>query len=116
MNVPSTPAAAEMAGVSKQFKGQFAVRSVDLAVEEGMFFSILGPSGCGKTTTLRMLGGFLAPDEGEIRLGGQPVNAIPPHRRDVNTVFQSYALFGHLSVTDNVAFGLKRKRVPAAEI
>ena len=105
-----------MAGVSKRFKDQYAVRAIDLIVEEGMFFSILGPSGCGKTTTLRMLGGFVTPDEGEIRLGGQPVNEMPPHRRDVNTVFQSYALFGHLSVTDNVAFGLKRKRVPAAEI
>ena len=116
MTEPGTYPAAELCGVSKQFKGQYAVRSVDLAVEEGMFFSILGPSGCGKTTTLRMLGGFISPDEGEIRLGGQPVNAIPPHKRDVNTVFQSYALFGHLSVADNVAFGLKRKRVPAAQI
>ena len=108
--------AAEMIGVSKRFKSQYAVKSVDLSVDEGTFFSILGPSGCGKTTTLRMLGGLISPDEGEIRLGGEQVNSIPPHRRDVNTVFQSYALFGHLSVADNVAFGLKRKRVRSAEI
>jgi spermidine/putrescine transport system ATP-binding protein len=105
-----------MTAVSKRFKEHQAVKSVSLTVEEGMFFSILGPSGCGKTTTLRLLAGFVRPDEGDIRLGGEAVNSVPPHRRDVNTVFQSYALFGHLSVADNVAFGLKRKRVPRDEI
>jgi spermidine/putrescine transport system ATP-binding protein len=115
MTTVSRPAA-EMIGVSKRFKEHHAVRSISLTAEEGTFFSILGPSGCGKTTTLRMLAGFVQPDEGEIRLGGEEVSRVPPHRRDVNTVFQSYALFGHLSVAGNVAFGLKRRKVPAAEV
>ena len=108
--------AVEMANVTKSYQGREVVKALTLEVERGTFFSILGPSGCGKTTTLRMLGGFARPDSGEIRLGGQAVNSVPPHRRNVNTVFQSYALFGHLSVADNVAFGLKRKRVPRVDI
>jgi spermidine/putrescine transport system ATP-binding protein len=92
------------------------VDALDLDIFAGEFFSILGPSGCGKTTTLRMLGGFLVPDGGEIFLAGENVTGVPPYQRDVNTVFQSYALFEHLSVADNVAFGLKRKRVPKKEI
>ncbi len=82
----------------------------------GEFFTLLGPSGCGKTTTLRMIAGFEQPSEGEIRIEGADVAGLPPHRRPTNTVFQSYALFPHLSVEDNVAFGLKRKRVAKAEI
>ncbi|MFT3863292.1 MAG: ABC transporter ATP-binding protein [Solirubrobacterales bacterium] len=108
--------AAEFAGVTKRYGGRPAVDAVDLAVEEGEFFSILGPSGCGKTTSLRMLAGFLRPDEGEIRLAGSPVHKVPPHKRNVNTVFQSYALFSHLSVADNVAFGLRRKGVRGNEL
>jgi spermidine/putrescine transport system ATP-binding protein len=107
-------AAAELLGVSKSYHGRQVVKSVDLSVEQRSFFSILGPSGCGKTSTLRMLAGFLRPDSGDIRIKGESVAAVPPHKRDVNTVFQSYALFSHLSVQQNIGFGLKRKRVPKA--
>jgi spermidine/putrescine transport system ATP-binding protein len=103
-------------GIQKRFGSIVAVRDLDLEVARGSFFSILGPSGCGKTTTLRMIAGFEQPDEGEILLDGQPVERVPPYRRNVNTVFQSYALFEHLSVKDNIAFGLKRKGVAKAEI
>jgi spermidine/putrescine transport system ATP-binding protein len=96
--------------VSKIFKEMVAVDDVSLTVDEGEFFSLLGPSGCGKTTTLRMIGGFEEPTRGTIYLGGQDVTGLPPYRRDVNTVFQSYALFPHLDVFENVAFGLKRKK------
>jgi spermidine/putrescine transport system ATP-binding protein len=103
-------------GIQKRFGSIVAVHDLDLEVARGSFFSILGPSGCGKTTTLRMIAGFEQPDEGEILLDGQPVERVPPYRRNVNTVFQSYALFEHLSVQDNIAFGLKRKGVAKAEI
>jgi spermidine/putrescine transport system ATP-binding protein len=102
--------------VTKSFKDVVAVDDISLVVEEGEFFSLLGPSGCGKTTTLRMIGGFEEPSRGTIYLGGRDVTDLPPYRREVNTVFQSYALFPHLNVFENVAFGLKRKRVPAADI
>ena len=102
--------------LTKEYSGQAVVDDLDLDIFAGEFFSILGPSGCGKTTTLRMLGGFLVPDRGQIFLAGANVTEVPPYRRDVNTVFQSYALFEHLSVAENVAFGLKRKRVPKKEI
>ncbi len=108
--------AVRLEAVTKKFGDAVAVDSVDLAVEPGEFFSLLGPSGCGKTTSLRMLGGFLTPDEGTVWLGGKDVTKVPPYKRDLNTVFQSYALFAHLSVAQNVAFGLKRRRVPRAEI
>src|SRR6266516_3482638 len=108
--------AASLRSITSAFAGQVAVADLDLDIYSGEFFSILGPSGCGKTTTLRMLGGFLVPDRGEIHLAGKDVTNVPPYRRDVNTVFQSYALFEHLSVAENVAFGLKRKRVPKKEI
>ena len=103
-------------GLHKRFGGQVAVRALDLDVARGSFFSILGPSGCGKTTTLRMIAGFEQPDAGEILLDGEPVARVPPYRRNVNTVFQSYALFDHLSVADNIAFGLKRRGVDKGEI
>ena len=102
--------------VSKVFKETVAVDNISLTVAEGEFFSLLGPSGCGKTTTLRMIGGFEEPTEGRIFLGGSDVTDVPPYKRDVNTVFQSYALFPHLDVFDNVAYGLKRKKVGAQEI
>ncbi|MBM4409564.1 MAG: spermidine/putrescine ABC transporter ATP-binding protein, partial [Chloroflexi bacterium] len=102
--------------VSKRFGDVLAVNDVSLACRSGEFFSLLGPSGCGKTTTLRMIGGFEEPTSGHIYLGTRDVTDLPPYRRDVNTVFQSYALFPHLSVFDNVAFGLKRRGVSAAEI
>jgi spermidine/putrescine transport system ATP-binding protein len=108
--------AIELEGVSKRFGRLTAVDDVNLQIEKGEFFSLLGPSGCGKTTTLRMLAGFEQPTEGSIKLEGEPVEDVPPYRRNVNMVFQSYALFEHLNVTDNVAFGLKRKKVDKEEI
>jgi spermidine/putrescine transport system ATP-binding protein len=102
--------------VTKVFKDTAAVDDVSLTINEGEFFSLLGPSGCGKTTTLRMIGGFEEPTDGAIYLGGQDVTELPAYKRDVNTVFQSYALFPHLSVQENVAYGLKRKKVPGEEI
>jgi len=102
--------------VSKRFGKELAVDDVSLEIEKGEFFSLLGPSGCGKTTTLRMLAGFEQPTEGSIMLEGEPVDEIPPYRRNVNMVFQSYALFEHLNVADNIAFGLKRKKVDKEEI
>jgi spermidine/putrescine transport system ATP-binding protein len=103
-------------GVTKRFGETVAVDALDLEIERGEFFSLLGPSGCGKTTTLRMVAGFEQPSEGRIFLEGEPVETVPPYRRNVNTVFQSYALFEHLSIEDNVAFGLKRRKVPKDEI
>jgi spermidine/putrescine transport system ATP-binding protein len=96
-------------GVTKQFDDVVAVDDLSLEIEQGSFFALLGPSGCGKTTTLRMIGGFEEPTAGTIYLGNRPVTGLPPYRRDVNTVFQSYALFPHLSIFENVAFGLKRQ-------
>jgi len=102
--------------VTKRFDGLVAVDDLSLDLARGEFFTLLGPSGCGKTTTLRMIAGFERPSAGEIRIEGEDVAALPAHRRPTNTVFQSYALFPHLSVEDNVSFGLKRKKVGKAEI
>jgi ABC-type Fe3+/spermidine/putrescine transport system ATPase subunit len=96
-------------GLTKRFDDVVAVDSVDLHVDAGEFVSLLGPSGCGKTTTLRLIAGFERPDEGAVLIGGDDVGKLPPYRRDVNTVFQSYALFPHLKVLDNVAYGLKQR-------
>src|SRR5438128_384652 len=101
--------------VTKRFGKVDAVHDVSLTIGEGEFFSLLGPSGCGKTTTLRMIAGFETPDAGRILLQGRDVTAVAPNRRPVNMVFQQYALFPHMSIYDNVAFGLKVKRVPKAE-
>jgi spermidine/putrescine transport system ATP-binding protein len=101
--------------VTKRFGDAVAVDDLTLSIERGAFYALLGPSGCGKTTTLRMIGGFEDPTEGVVYLGGQEVTNLPPYKRDVNTVFQSYALFPHLSVERNVAFGLERKKVSKAE-
>ena len=106
----------ELQSVSKRFGDLLAVDDLSLELRSGEFFTLLGPSGCGKTTTLRMIAGFERPSEGTIRIDGADVAQLPPHKRPTNTVFQSYALFPHMSVEDNVAFGLRRKRVAREEI
>jgi spermidine/putrescine transport system ATP-binding protein len=111
---PSTDV--QLLRVTKRFGDVTAVDDLSLEIGAGEFFSLLGPSGCGKTTTLRMIGGFEEPSLGSIQLGGSDVTNLPSFRRDVNTVFQSYALFPHLSVHENVAFGLRRRKVPKTDI
>jgi spermidine/putrescine transport system ATP-binding protein len=105
-----------LVGLTKRFDDVVAVDDLSLDIDRGHFFALLGPSGCGKTTTLRMIGGFEEPTEGRIELGGVDVAPLPPYKRDVNTVFQSYALFPHLSIFENVAFGLRRRGVKAEEL
>src|SRR5277367_2578117 len=100
----------ELRSLSKRFPDQYAVKEVSLQISSGEFFSLLGPSGCGKTTTLRMIAGFETPTTGEVWLNGSRIDHLPPYRRHVNTVFQSYALFPHLTVRGNVEFGLRRGR------
>src|SRR3954447_2782867 len=100
-----------LAGVRKQFGEVTAVDGVDIEIRHGEFFTMLGPSGSGKTTCLRMIAGFERPDDGRIELAGADVTGLPPAERDVNTVFQDYALFPHMSVAENVGYGLKVKRV-----
>ena len=102
--------------VTKRFGDVLVIDDLDLEIERGAFYALLGPSGCGKTTTLRMIGGFELPTAGRVLLGGTEVTNAPPHKRDVNTVFQSYALFPHLTIEKNVAFGLERKKVGRAEV
>ena len=104
-----------LSGVSKSYGGVAAVDDVTLEIGEGEFFSLLGPSGCGKTTTLRMIAGFVEPDAGRVVLQGADVTSVSANKRPVNMVFQQYALFPHMSIYDNVAFGLKVKRVPRGE-
>ncbi|HJQ49778.1 MAG TPA: ABC transporter ATP-binding protein [Gaiellaceae bacterium] len=117
---PEAPTATEydvrLIGLTKRFDDVVAVDAVSLDIDRGKFFALLGPSGCGKTTTLRMIGGFEEPTEGRIELGGVDVAPLPPYKRDVNTVFQSYALFPHLSIFENVAFGLRRRGVKGGEL
>lgn len=106
----------ELLNVTKKFGDMVAVDSLNLSIKPGEFLSLLGPSGCGKTTTLRMLAGFEQPDEGHIRVNGQEVQNVPPYKREVNTVFQHYALFPHMTVAENVAYGLKQSGTPKSEI
>jgi putrescine transport system ATP-binding protein len=113
---PAARALVRFDGVSKHFSGIAAVDRVSLDIFAGEFFALLGPSGCGKTTLLRLLAGFEVPDEGRILLDGEDIARVPPYRRPINMMFQSYALFPHLTVEGNVAFGLKQERLPKAEI
>ncbi|MEA2577775.1 MAG: spermidine/putrescine transport system ATP-binding protein, partial [Chloroflexota bacterium] len=108
--------AIELINVTKRYGEAIALDGVSLRIESGEFFCLLGPSGCGKTTTLNLIGGFIPLTSGELRIEGQRVNDLPPHRRDVNTVFQNYALFPHMSVADNVAFGLRMESLAGNEI
>ncbi len=106
----------ELVDVTKQFGSMVAVDCLNLEIHAGEFLSLLGPSGCGKTTTLRMLAGFEQPDIGFIRISGEFVQGVAPYKRDVNTVFQHYALFPHMTVAENVAYGLRQRRTPKADI
>jgi spermidine/putrescine transport system ATP-binding protein len=112
---PDAPPAVELRAVAKHFGATVALHALDLSIRKGEFFSLLGPSGCGKTTTLNLIGGFESPSSGSVLIDGRPVQDVPPFRRPVNTVFQNYALFPHMSVADNVGFGLRMKQVPLAE-
>ncbi len=105
----------EIIGVTKRFGSVTAVDAMDLSIARGTFYSLLGPSGCGKTTTLRMIAGFEQPTEGEILLSGQPIAGVPPYQRNVNTVFQHYALFPHMNVAQNVGYGLRQRKVGKAD-
>lgn len=106
----------EIQGVKKVFGDNTAIERLDLSVRKGEFLSLLGPSGCGKTTLLRMIAGFEAPTDGAILLSGKDIVSLPPHRRPVNTVFQSYLLFPHMNIADNIAYGLKQSKTPKSEI
>ncbi|MEY2680744.1 MAG: hypothetical protein RL661_975, partial [Pseudomonadota bacterium] len=106
----------EFSAVSKGYDGKNVLPGLDLEVHEGEFLTLLGPSGCGKSTALRLLAGFESPDSGEIRLEGAVINPLPPEKRPINTVFQSYALFPHMTVEENISFGLRMKRLPSSEI
>ena len=99
-----------------EFDGEKILKNIDLDIRDKEFVTLLGPSGCGKTTTLRIIGGFLTPTSGDVMLDGKRINDLPPHKRDVNTVFQKYALFPHLNVYENIAFGLRIKKVSEKEI
>ena len=106
----------QLIDVYKEYEKNVAVENVSFYVKKGEFVTFLGPSGCGKTTTLRMIAGFEMPTGGQILLNGKDVTSIPPHKRPINTVFQRYALFPHLDVFDNVAFGLRNKRLKSLKL
>ena len=106
----------ELKGIVKRFDDETILKSLDLSIKDGEFVTLLGPSGCGKTTTLRIIAGFETPDEGEVLFAGKNINKVPPNKRNINTVFQRYALFPHLNVKDNIAFGLKLRKTPQSEI
>ena len=108
--------AVRLEGVRKSYGDVVAVDGVDLEIRAGEFFTLLGPSGSGKTTTLRLIAGFERPDEGSIELGGRDVSREPPYARDVNTVFQDYALFPHMTVAENVAYGLRVQEIGRAHV
>jgi len=106
----------ELKNISKAFDGEMVLDNISLDIYDNEFITLLGPSGCGKTTTLRMIGGFTQPDTGDVIFMGDRINDVPPHKRNVNTVFQRYALFPHLNVFENIAFPLREKKVPKKEI
>ena len=106
----------ELKNISKSFDGEKVLDNLNLHIYDNEFLTLLGPSGCGKTTTLRIIGGFVQADEGDVIFMGERINDVPPHKRNVNTVFQKYALFPHLNVFENVAFPLRERKVPEAEI
>jgi ABC-type Fe3+/spermidine/putrescine transport system ATPase subunit len=110
------PVAVALRGVEKRYGNHRALHPIDLDIHDGEFLCLLGPSGCGKTTTLNIIGGFVAPTGGSVSLDGERIDHLPPHRRSVNTVFQSYALFPHMDVRANVGFGLAMARVPRADV
>lgn len=106
----------ELAGIYKEYDGEAVLKGIDLDIHDNEFLTLLGPSGCGKTTTLRIIGGFVTPDTGDLFFRGKKINDIPPHKRSVNTVFQKYSLFPHLNVFENVAFALRLKKVSEREV
>ena len=106
----------ELKNISKSFDGEVVLDNISLDIQDNEFMTLLGPSGCGKTTTLRIIGGFVYPDQGDVLFMGERINDVPPHKRNVNTVFQKYALFPHLNVFENVAFPLREKKMPKKEI
>ena len=106
----------ELKNISKSFDGETVLSDLSLYIRDKEFITLLGPSGCGKTTTLRIIGGFETPDEGDVYFDGVRINDVPPYKRHVNTVFQKYALFPHLNVYDNIAFGLRVKKIKESEI
>jgi spermidine/putrescine transport system ATP-binding protein len=115
-SLTSAAGSVELRSLTKRYGDAVAVDDISLTVQAGEFLSLLGPSGCGKTTTLRLIGGFEFPDDGSIQISGKNVEGLPPHKRPVNTVFQAYALFPHMKVADNVAYGLRLSGVPKAQI
>ncbi len=106
----------DLKNISVSFDGEQILKSINLYIRDGEFITFLGPSGCGKTTTLRIVAGFLEPDSGDVIFDGKKINGVPPHKREVNTIFQRYALFPHLNVAENIAFGLKLKKMPKDKI
>ncbi len=106
----------ELKGISKSYDGEKVIDNMNLYIKDREFITLLGPSGCGKTTTLRIIGGFESADEGELYFDGAEISDVPAHKRNVNTVFQKYALFPHLNVYENIAFPLRLKKTPEAEI
>ena len=106
----------ELIDISKDYAGDVALEHVNLYINDGEFLTLLGPSGCGKTTLLRCIAGFIMPSSGMIKMNGVDIAKVPPHKREINTVFQKYALFPHLNVHDNIAFGLKIKKTPKDKI
>ncbi|MBR3767203.1 MAG: ABC transporter ATP-binding protein [Clostridia bacterium] len=106
----------DLKNISVSFDGEQILKNINLYIRDGEFITFLGPSGCGKTTTLRIIAGFLEPDSGDVIFDGKKINGVPPHKREVNTIFQRYALFPHLNVAENIAFGLKLKKMPKDKI